>query len=49
MPNITELADKLKITRAMLYRNIKALKDHGLLEAGDSVYQFTDAGKVARL
>ena len=45
---LTKLADELKISRAMLYRNIKDLKHKGLIE-DDNGFKLTDAGKIARL
>lgn len=44
------LAEEVETSRAMLYRNIKELVDHGFIEPKDGEgYRLTDAGKVARL
>ncbi|PIN84998.1 MAG: hypothetical protein COV47_04455 [Candidatus Diapherotrites archaeon CG11_big_fil_rev_8_21_14_0_20_37_9] len=47
--NITELAEKLHQSRAMLYRNIKELKEKGLIEDNPEGLTLTDAGKIARM
>jgi len=39
------LSEKIDISRAMLYRNIKELEEMGLVED----LKLTDAGKIARL
>jgi len=44
----TELAKKVDISRAMLYRNIKELQDMDLITV-DNGFHLTDAGKIARL
>ena len=46
--NLSELADKLSMSRAMLYRNIDELKDMDLLSTEEEI-KLTDAGKIARL
>ena len=46
--NYTELAEKIKISRAMLYRNIDELRDMDLVSTEDGL-KLTDAGKIARL
>jgi len=46
--NPTELAEKIDISRAMLYRNLKELEDMDLIKTEDQ-FQLTDAGKIARL
>jgi len=46
--SLTELADKIEISRAMLYRNIDELRDMGYVSTEDGL-QLTDAGKIARL
>jgi len=43
-----ELAGKVKMSRAMLYRNIDELKDLGYLETEEGI-RLTDAGRIARL
>jgi len=46
--SLTELADKIGISRAMLYRNIDELRDMGYVSTEDGLV-LTDAGKIARL
>jgi CRISPR-associated protein Csa3 len=46
--SITDLADKVKQSKAMLYRNIKELTEKGLIEEQNGL-QITDAGKIARM
>ena len=46
--NLTDLADKLGLSRAMLYRNIDELKDMDLISTEDEI-KLTDAGRIARL
>ena len=46
--SLTELADKIGISRAMFYRNIDELRDMGYISTEDGL-QLTDAGKIARL
>ncbi|MBU0758160.1 MAG: CRISPR locus-related DNA-binding protein [Nanoarchaeota archaeon] len=46
--NLTEMADKIGISRAMLYRNIDELRDMDLISTEDGL-KLTDAGKIARL
>jgi CRISPR locus-related DNA-binding protein len=43
--SLMDLSDKIEISRAMLYRNIKELEDKGLVDD----LKLTDAGKIARL
>jgi CRISPR locus-related DNA-binding protein len=43
-----DLASKVKLSRAMLYRSINELKDMGYIEV-DGKIELTDAGKIARL
>jgi CRISPR locus-related DNA-binding protein len=47
--SMTKLADDLKMSRAMLYRNIKTLKDKGLIEETCDGLRLTDAGKIAKM
>lgn len=48
--SISDLAKKLDISTAMLYRAIDELKDKDLLEGDDKKkFKLTDAGKIARL
>ncbi len=42
---LMDLSEKIDISRAMLYRNIKELEEMGLVEE----LKLTDAGKIARL
>jgi CRISPR-associated protein Csa3 len=46
--SLTDLADKIGISRAMLYRNIDELRDMGYISTEDKLI-LTDAGKIARL
>ncbi|MCX6814299.1 MAG: CRISPR-associated CARF protein Csa3 [Candidatus Aenigmarchaeota archaeon] len=46
-PSITSLSKDLKISRAMLYRNLKSLKDKGLIEDKNGSLCLTDAGRIA--
>jgi len=46
--SLTELADKIGISRAMLYRNIDELRDMGYISTEEGLI-LTDAGKIARL
>ena len=43
--SLMDLSEKIDISRAMLYRNIKELEEMGLVED----LKLTDAGKIARL
>jgi len=46
--SLTELAEKVGISRAMLYRNIDELRDMGYISTEEGLV-LTDAGKIARL
>ena len=46
--SLTELADQIGISRAMLYRNIAELQDIGYISTKEGL-TLTDAGKIARL
>ncbi|MEK6963935.1 MAG: hypothetical protein AABX70_05895 [Nanoarchaeota archaeon] len=46
--NILDVADKIQISRGMLYRNIKELQNLGLLEDQDGL-KLTDAGRISVL
>lgn len=46
--NINELAQKIELSTAMLYRAIDELKDMDLVTTEDGI-KLTDAGKIARL
>lgn len=45
----TELAEKIDLSRAMLYRSLKELEDMDLIMITDDGFRLTDAGKIARL
>jgi len=46
--SLTDLADDIGISRAMLYRNIDELRDMGYISTEEGLV-LTDAGKIARL
>jgi len=46
--SLTELAEKIGISRAMLYRNIDELRDLGYVSTENGL-ELTDAGRIARL
>ncbi|MBN1860399.1 MAG: CRISPR locus-related DNA-binding protein [Candidatus Thermoplasmatota archaeon] len=46
--SLTELSDKIGISRAMLYRNIDELRDMGYISTEDGLI-LTDAGRIAKL
>lgn len=45
---ITALAEKIEMSRAMLYRSLDELKDLGYIHTDEGL-ELTDAGKIARL
>ena len=47
--SLVNLAEKVGISRAMLYRTINELKDMGYITTEKHDTQLTDAGKIARL
>jgi CRISPR locus-related DNA-binding protein len=47
--SMKELAEKIDLSTAMLYRAIDELKDQDLVSAEDDGLSLTDAGKIARL
>jgi CRISPR-associated protein Csa3 len=47
--SLADLADKINMSKAMLYRSIKELQDMDLVVIGDEGIRLTDAGKIARL
>lgn len=47
--NTTELAEKLEISTAMVYRAVGELEDMDMITCNDDGIQITDAGKIARL
>ena len=46
--SLIELADKIGISRAMLYRNIDELRDMGYISTGEGL-QLTDTGKNSKI
>jgi len=48
LTSLAELSNKIKISRGMLYRTIKELKDLGLIY-DDNGFKLTDAGRIAVL
>jgi CRISPR-associated protein Csa3 len=46
--SLMDLSNKIDISRGMLYRNVKELKDLNLIDTDDGI-KLTDAGKIARL
>jgi len=46
--SLSDLADKIGISRAMLYRNMDELRDMDLI-ASENGFELTDSGKIARL
>lgn len=46
--SITDLADKIDLSRAMIYRAVDELKDMDLITTEDGL-KLTDAGRIARL
>lgn len=46
--SLAELAEKIGISRAMLYRNVDELRDMDLISTEEGL-ELTDAGKIARL
>ena len=47
--NLSDLADKVELSRAMLYRNIKELEEQGFIESKDGCFELTDAGRIGVL
>ncbi len=47
--SVNKLEKKLNTQKAMIYRNIKDLKNRGFIEKVDGGLQLTDAGKIAIL
>ena len=47
--SLKELAEKIGISRSMLYRNIEELKDMGYINSTEGNLKLTDAGRIARL
>jgi len=47
--NLSDLADKVELSRAMLYRNIKELEDSGFIESNKGCFELTDAGRIGAM
>src|SRR3989338_5904625 len=47
--SIGELAEKIELSTAMLYRAIAELEDMDLISSEKYIFELTDAGKIARL
>ena len=47
--SIGELAEKIELSTAMLYRAIAELEDMDLISSEKGIFELTDAGKIARL
>jgi len=47
--NTTELAEKMQLSTAMVYRAVAELEDMDMVEKDDEGIRLTDAGKIARL
>lgn len=47
--NLSDLAEKVDLSRAMLYRSIKELEEQGLIESKKGCFELTDAGRIAVL
>jgi len=47
--SMIKMADNIGMSRAMLYRNIKMLKDAGFIEETNDGFKLTDAGRIARM
>lgn len=47
--SIMDLAEKVEMSRAMLYRAVDELKDMDLVQVGEKGIELTDAGRIARL
>ncbi len=46
---ISEMSNEIDISKAMVYRAIKELKDKGFIEEHDKGYKLTQAGKIAKM
>ena len=47
--NMKDLADKVNLSTAMVYRAVAELEDNDFIEITDEGYKITDAGRIARL
>ena len=46
---ISQMSNEIDISKAMVYRATKELKDKGLIEETDNGYKLTEAGKIAKM
>jgi CRISPR-associated protein Csa3 len=46
---ISEMSNEIEVSKAMVYRALKELKDKGLIEESDKGYKLTEAGKIAKM
>ncbi|MCX6803410.1 MAG: CRISPR-associated CARF protein Csa3 [Candidatus Diapherotrites archaeon] len=46
---ISEMSTEIEVSKAMVYRAIKELKDKGLIEESDKGYKLTEAGRIAKM
>jgi len=46
---IAQMSDEIDVSKAMVYRAIKELKDKGLIEESQKGYKLTEAGKIAKM
>ena len=44
--SLADLAEKVELSRAMLYRNIKELEEMGFISSKDGCFELTDAGRI---
>jgi len=45
----SKMSDEIDVSKAMVYRAIKELKDKGLIEETSAGHKLTEAGKIARM
>jgi len=43
------MSNEIEVSKAMVYRAIKELKDKGLIEENEKGYKLTQAGKIAKM
>jgi len=46
---ISQMSNEIDLSKAMVYRAIKELKDKGLIEEYEKGYKLTEAGRIARM
>ena len=46
---ISQMSNEIDLSKAMVYRAIKELKDKGLIEENEKGYKLTEAGRIARM